>query len=97
MFCSLFEVQPIPLKELGAIATRKIKKGELVIEESPLFVLCVSVKFLQAAAIEDLHLPYLTATLLWPHSSSLDRSMSTRPSKRRRRVTLRSIGPSGAF
>jgi SET domain-containing protein len=51
-FCSLFEVQPIPLKELGAIATRKIKKGELVIEESPLFVLCAPVKFLQAAATE---------------------------------------------
>ena len=33
----LVAVRPIPLKELGAVAVRPIAKGELVIEEAPLF------------------------------------------------------------
>jgi hypothetical protein len=57
---SLFAVKPIPFKELGAIATQSITKGELVIEEAPLFRLSVRrrlslVEQLATGADADVH------------------------------------------
>ena len=42
---SFIRVDPIPNKELGAVATKFIPKGTLVIEETPLFVLCVRLAY----------------------------------------------------